>query len=81
MEGQWLHAKVVEIRMNVPLQAGDEVLIHTHDIKVAVKDNQGRWSFHMHDWGSFRVEALKTYSTFPLHLMKASEAIEVTKEA
>ena len=71
MEGQWLHAKVVEIRMNVPLQAGDEVLIHTHDIKVAVKDNQGRWSLRLYDWGSFRVEVLMTYGTFPMLLIQS----------
>ena len=71
MEGQWLHAKVVEIGVNVPLQAGDEVLIHTHDIKVAVKDKEGRWSLRLYDWGSFRVEALMTYGIFPVHLLQS----------
>ena len=71
IEGQWLHAKVVEIGVNVPLQAGDEVLIHTHDIKVAVKDKEGRWSLRLYDWGSFRVEVLMTYGIFPVLLMQS----------
>ena len=71
MESSWLHAKVVETSINVPLQAGDEVLIHTCDIKVAVKDKEGRWSLRLYDWGSFRAEVLMMYGVFPTLLMQS----------